>query len=278
MKPELYQFVPDNEVNSLWLEKPDIEDQDLVLGRTTLGATALVRVDVAPTFLNPLDNSERPYFSEPCRLQLVLSSRLRRSDDAVCKILTTQFQALWLLVRGLHLPSWCHVGTATLGPVFGRNGIHWNFTYELAQRLPYDIWTRVGGYEKWLLAVGGHEHLCSTAQQCMALVRAMWGTVGDDVYITHYDGDSLLAIARTDRKCVVFHYKEDEFDDTSVNATYQGDPNDKVTFYTSRGDEINADASWVITNEAAMRIIERFVSTGTPGSMVVGAKKGDMTP
>jgi hypothetical protein len=244
-----------------------VEDQDLQLVQTTLGATIIVQVYGAPSFINPSCSADRSYFSYPNRIEVVLSSVLRASHEIVYDAARSHYTNVALIVQGNDHAKWYYVGTATLQSVLGTNGVHWKYTYELAQKLPYDLWTSVGGYKKWLVAVGDQEHSCLAADECMEIARADWGRIATDVQILRYEGDSLLAVTNADERCVIFHYKEDEFDNTSKNASYRGNPNDKITFYTSKSHDIVASASWVISKQAALSIIERFVTTGSPGEM-----------
>jgi len=182
--------------------------------------------------------------------------------------LLSNYRTAAFFMRGVSIASWYYVGSAGLVSSQGRDGVHDRYTYRLDEKLPHDLWVKLGGYENWLIAVGGEKRQCSTAEQCMQIVRSHWGTTADEVEVMRYEGDSVWAFTNAEQQCALFYCKDDECDKTSKNSKHGEESVGKVIFHASDGHEIEAEPDWIISKQAALGVIEKFVSTGDVGQMM----------
>jgi hypothetical protein len=171
--------------------------------------------------------------------------------------LRTPTDDLFFYAGEAHLGSY---GNAPVGR--GRYGLAANFS--LSQKLPRDIWLKLGGYPGWLVEVNheGHRVAVDDHRAFEQLVAKLTGQEFSRLCMTRYEEDSLTVHTNATRGWLMYLQFPADGGVYTRDMAYTGSPESEEVFQCACGIDLEFPTAQTIPRELAVQCALEFFRTG----------------
>jgi hypothetical protein len=221
-------------------------------------------LDNSPSWCHPPTDQNRCFFFTPSRLRLGIHCCENQEQllafHADRSPLPRQHRRIHLFAW-LTLDEWCYLGEPELGSCYLTDGVIRQFEFGLDEKLPEEIWIRLGGYRGWLVCIGREQHVLQVASDADNLLANRWRAESPFLTVTRYKGDALFAVTDASNTAVIT-YGDGVRELHSLGADSYDDE-DFVAFH-----EFEYPRGWLISRWEAIKLIRRYLETGVPNGLI----------
>lgn len=172
-----------------------------------------------------------------------------------------------LFLRAPGDESFVYVGAAHLGSWGDNQQPHGKEAgFSLDQRLPRDVWLRLGGYAGWRVELNHQGDLYLDPGDVAGfgrLVEEFGRAKSSHLYVTRYEEDALTVHTNARRGWLVYQRSLRDFGSHSQDPHYSGDRQAEELFLCACGIDLEVRAEQTLPRELCMRAAVEFFQTGT---------------
>jgi hypothetical protein len=241
------------------------DGQFIVLPRDVLCLATVGNPANEPHFCSPSE-----FIWKPQRLDYVPSDdKFPWLPEAVREVWHSEsrkkMKAHHIFVRANDKEHFFYAGTAHLGGYGSSlegNGMEANFS--LYEKLPREIWLRLGGYPGWLVDINHTTHRINKGDLTIfnTLLEQLFQQEFSHLSMTRYEEDSLHVHTNNRRGWLMYLRESGDYGVYVKDSKYAGDPKVEEVFRCTCGISLEFPINQTVSLEDAIRVAREFFITG----------------